>query len=143
MAVFIVPSDPDFNVTAVTQIKESDYILADFVNDYYQIFLNNDKYLYNHLTQQEAQSNDTKEKLIEQMNQLESSTDQKMTDLKTSVEKEMSDLDTKLTGRMDTLETTLNQKIENYYNELKQDLANIHIDEMTDDDLRTANSYFN
>ncbi len=47
MANFIVPKDPEFNVGNVPEIKESDFIIASFVNSYYQIFLNNMQALKN------------------------------------------------------------------------------------------------
>lgn len=47
MAVFSIPSDPDFNVSHVEQVKESDYVLNTFVNGYFQTFLQNDRYLLN------------------------------------------------------------------------------------------------
>ena len=47
MSNFIVPPEPGFNVDNVPKIKESDYITAGFVNDYYQIFLNNMRALKN------------------------------------------------------------------------------------------------
>lgn len=50
MAAFSIPSDPDFNVTHVEQVKESDYVLNTFVNGYFQTFLQNDRYLLNKFT---------------------------------------------------------------------------------------------
>ncbi len=47
MAAFSIPSEPDFNVTHVEQVKESDYVLNTFVNGYFQTFLQNDRYLLN------------------------------------------------------------------------------------------------
>ncbi len=47
MAAFSIPSNPDFNVTHVEQVKESDYVLNTFVNGYFQTFLQNDRYLLN------------------------------------------------------------------------------------------------
>lgn len=47
MAAFSIPSDPDFNVSHVEQVKESDYVLNTFVNGYFQTFLQNDRYLDN------------------------------------------------------------------------------------------------
>lgn len=47
MAAFSIPSSPDFNVTHVEQVKESDYVLNTFVNGYFQTFLQNDRYLLN------------------------------------------------------------------------------------------------
>lgn len=61
MAVFTVSSSPTFNVTNVDQIVESDYVLASFVNAYYQIFLNNDQYLYNAIGELEDTIADTVE----------------------------------------------------------------------------------
>lgn len=50
MAAFSVPSNPDFNVTHVEQIKESDYVVNTFMNPYLLIFLQNDRYLLNKIT---------------------------------------------------------------------------------------------
>lgn len=50
MAAFSIPSDPDFNVTHVEEVKESDYVLNTFVNGYFQTFLQNDRYLLNKFT---------------------------------------------------------------------------------------------
>lgn len=50
MAAFSIPSDPDFNVTHVEEVKESDYVLNTFVNGYFQTFLQNDRYLLNKIT---------------------------------------------------------------------------------------------
>ena len=47
MAAFSVPAEPDFNVSHVEQVKQSDYVEASFVNGYYQTFLQNDRYLLN------------------------------------------------------------------------------------------------
>lgn len=47
MAAFSIPASPDFNVTNVEQVKESDYVLNTFVNGYFQTFLQNDRYLLN------------------------------------------------------------------------------------------------
>ena len=47
MAAFSIPSNPDFNVSHVEQVKESDYVLNTFVNGYFQTFLQNDRYLDN------------------------------------------------------------------------------------------------
>lgn len=47
MAAFSIPSNPDFNVSHVEQVKESDYVLNTFVNGYFQTFLQNDRYLLN------------------------------------------------------------------------------------------------
>lgn len=47
MAAFSIPGEPDFNVTHVEQVKESDYVLNTFVNGYFQTFLQNDRYLLN------------------------------------------------------------------------------------------------
>ena len=47
MAAFSVPAEPDFNVSHVEQVKQSDYVEASFVNGYYQTFLQNDRYLQN------------------------------------------------------------------------------------------------
>ena len=47
MAAFSIPASPDFNVTHVEQVKESDYVLNTFVNGYFQTFLQNDRYLQN------------------------------------------------------------------------------------------------
>lgn len=47
MAAFSVPAKPDFNVSHVEQVKQSDYVEASFVNGYYQTFLQNDRYLLN------------------------------------------------------------------------------------------------
>lgn len=50
MAAFSIPTDPDFNVSHVEQVKESDYVLNTFVNGYFQTFLQNDRYLLNKIT---------------------------------------------------------------------------------------------
>lgn len=47
MAAFSVPAEPDFNVSHVEQVKQSDYVEASFVNGYYLTFLQNDRYLLN------------------------------------------------------------------------------------------------
>jgi len=47
MANFPIPTEPPFNVDNVPMIKESDFVVADFVNNYYLIFLYNMKYLQN------------------------------------------------------------------------------------------------
>lgn len=60
MAAFSIPSDPDFNVTHVEQVKESDYVLNTFVNGYFQVFLQNDRYLLNKL---QAIGDETDEKI--------------------------------------------------------------------------------
>lgn len=76
MAAFVVPSDPDFNVNHVEQIKQSDYVIAEFVNGYYQNFLNNDKALMNSIQNVEKETNEKIEKAevdevtTDQMNEL-------------------------------------------------------------------------
>lgn len=50
MAAFSIPAEPDFNVTHVEQVKESDYVLNTFINGYFQTFLQNDRYLQNKIT---------------------------------------------------------------------------------------------
>lgn len=47
MAAFSIDSNPDLNITHVEQVKESDFVIASFVNAYYQTFLQNDRALYN------------------------------------------------------------------------------------------------
>ena len=47
MAAFSIDSNPDLNTTHVEQVKESDFVIASFVNPYYQTFLQNDRALYN------------------------------------------------------------------------------------------------
>lgn len=49
MAAFSIPAQPDFNVTHVEQVKESDYVINTFVNGYFQTFLQNDRYLQNQI----------------------------------------------------------------------------------------------
>lgn len=51
MAAFSVPAQPDFNVSHVEQVKESDFVLNTFVNGYYLTFLQNDRYLQNKITE--------------------------------------------------------------------------------------------
>ena len=46
MAVFIIPDNPDFNVTAVEQVKQSDFVVYTHLNGYFQILLNNDRHLF-------------------------------------------------------------------------------------------------
>lgn len=60
MAAFSIPSDPDFNVSHVEQVKESDYVLNTFVNGYFQTFLQNDRYLLN---QQQSLETSLEEKI--------------------------------------------------------------------------------
>lgn len=60
MAAFSVPAEPDFNVSHVEQVKQSDYVEASFVNGYYQMFLQNDRYLLN---QVQALDKSTDEKI--------------------------------------------------------------------------------
>lgn len=72
MAVFSVPAEPDFNVSHVEQVKQSDYVEASFVNGYYQTFLQNDRYLLN------------------QVQDLEKSTDEKIKNAKPD---EMTDIE--------------------------------------------------
>ena len=64
MAVFTISSSPTFNTTNVDQIVESDYVLASFVNAYYQIFLDNDQYLYDALGELEETISDTVEESL-------------------------------------------------------------------------------
>lgn len=45
MATFTMPSAPVYNVTNVTKIETQDVVEAEFVNAFYQIFLQNDAYL--------------------------------------------------------------------------------------------------
>lgn len=60
MAAFSIPSEPDFNVAHVEQVKESDYVLNTFVNGYFQTFLQNDRYLLN---QQQSLETSLEEKI--------------------------------------------------------------------------------
>ena len=60
MAAFSIPSNPDFNVSHVEQVKESDYVLNTFVNGYFQTFLQNDRYL---LVQQQTLETSLKEEI--------------------------------------------------------------------------------
>ena len=47
------PKD-SFNVDAVTKIEKTDAVLADFVNGYYQNFIDNDNYLNKRVTEDRA-----------------------------------------------------------------------------------------
>ena len=49
MAAFSIPAEPDFNVSHVEQVKQSDYVEASFVNGYFQTFLQNDRHLLNQI----------------------------------------------------------------------------------------------
>lgn len=62
MAAFSVPAQPDFNVSHVEQVKESDYVVNTFVNGYFLTFLQNDRYLMNQIT---AMGDETEKKIEE------------------------------------------------------------------------------
>lgn len=50
MAVFVIPADPPFNVAAVEQVKESDFVINTHLNGYIQALLYNDKNLDNKIS---------------------------------------------------------------------------------------------
>lgn len=142
MAVFTIPSEPNFNVTAVTKIEESNYILASFVNEYYQIFLDNDQYLFNQLRSAQSTSSTSQQELADKMDALETKEQTDISDAKAELQEQMDTLSTNLSDRMSTLDSNLTTRMDNFEKETDAKIAAIHVEETTDDEITTALGYF-
>lgn len=68
MAAIVVPANPELNINHVEEIKQSDFVVYNFVNGYYLTFLSNDQYLNNRITSKAEELTNAMEALRTSLN---------------------------------------------------------------------------